>query len=74
MVHKTISAANELRAPPLAQWKRPKLVNHSRKVGIEQSSNSEFGRLSCGSRKKLQLAMPTLDEQTCVHRSQREMG
>jgi hypothetical protein len=36
MVHKTISAANELRAPPLAQWKRPKLVNHSRKVGIEQ--------------------------------------
>jgi hypothetical protein len=37
MVHKTISAANELRAPPLAQWKRPKLVNHSRKVGIEQT-------------------------------------
>ena len=71
MVHKTISAANELRAPPLAQWKRPKLVNHSRKVGIEQF---RIRQLSHGLRKKLQLAMPTHDEQKCVHRSQREMG
>jgi hypothetical protein len=54
MIHKTISAANELRAPPLARRKRPELVNHSRlpenrAVGLDAHT---------GCRDKLQLAMP----------------
>jgi hypothetical protein len=38
MIHKTISAANELRAPPHARRKRPKLVYHSRLAGIEKNT------------------------------------
>ena len=54
MIHKTISAANELRAPPLARRKRPELVNHSR-----LPENRAFGLRSHGTcRDKLQLAMP----------------
>ena len=40
MIHKTISAANELRAPPLARRKRPKLVYHSRLAGIEKNTRT----------------------------------
>jgi hypothetical protein len=54
MIHKTISAANELRAPPLARRNRPELVNHSRLCRKIEHSDYAHGT-SCD---KLQLAMP----------------
>ena len=44
MIHKTISAANELRAPPHGRRSRLKLVDHSRLAGIEK--NTRTRRLS----------------------------
>ena len=58
MVHKTISAANELRAPPRGQGLRLKLVYHSRKAGIEQSANSHASRSSRGREGSLANALP----------------
>ena len=46
MIHKTISAANELRAPPLARRKRPKLVYHSRLAGIEKNTRTRHHALT----------------------------
>ena len=53
MVHKTISAANELRAPPQVERFSSKLVDHSRLAGIEHRPLTRDS-----TRKKLQLAVP----------------